>query len=132
MAVGTDYNLPGQDITVFWQNLMANAAFISANIMDFSDPLFYGKFTNLFLIRGSLGTFRRDPVVEDQCNLIRVPDPGLQASALVNFLKLVDYEGPIFMRHCQIYPGLDYIPGFDRRLPGCPGKYFFDQCHWHK
>jgi hypothetical protein len=109
MGVGPNDHHSGADISVLRQNLVANAAVITANFVKSPDAVIRDKLANSFLVRSGLCAFRRHAMVEDDRNPLRVPHVRNEACAVENFVKLVDYQGSIFMGHRQINRWFDDV-----------------------
>ena len=54
VAIRTDHDRSRADITVFRQDLVADAAFVAADVMEFLDALLGDEFTHLLLVGGCL------------------------------------------------------------------------------
>ena len=88
-------------------------------------PCSADELAHLLLVGGGLRAFSRDAVIEDDRDLRRVPDFGIQAGALVDLLELVEHQGRILVRHGQVHVRLDHIPRLDSRPARSPGPGFF-------
>jgi hypothetical protein len=97
VAIRAHHDLTRKDVSVFRQDLVTNAALVSADVMKFLNSLLGDKIPQLLLVRGGLGSFRRDTMVEDDRNFVRIPYPRLQTCALINLLELIEHQGPVFM-----------------------------------
>ncbi len=131
MAVGADHDVARPDIAEFGKDLVADAALVAADVMEFADPLLGHEIPDLFLVAGCLGTFGRHAVIEDDGDLARIPDLGFEPRVLVDLVELVDDQGPVLVRHGHVDPGFQHVSRLDRGLVGGLGQYLFNHCHSH-
>ena len=75
MAVRAHHDVARAYIAHLRQDLVANAAFIAADIVELGDALRGHELADLLLVGGGLGGFRGHAVVEDDGDLGRDPRP---------------------------------------------------------
>src|SRR5689334_7614075 len=65
MRIRAHHHLPGTDVAVLRQNLMADPSHVTADIMELSDTLQPDELAYLFLVRCCLRRFGRNAMIEN-------------------------------------------------------------------
>ena len=82
---------------------------------NFVMPWLADELADLLLVGRGLRALGRDAVVEDDGDLRRIPDPRLEARALVDLEELVDDQRGVLVRHREIDRRLDHVTDVDGR-----------------
>ena len=131
VAVGADDHVARPHVAVLRQDLVADAAAVAADVVELRDAVLGHEAPDQLLVRGGLGSLRRDPVVEDDGDAGGVPGLRLAARALVDLLELVDDQRRVLVGHGEIHLRLHHVPGLDGLQARRPGQDLLNDCHSH-
>jgi hypothetical protein len=71
---------------------VADAPLVAADVVELRDALRPDKLAHLALVRCGLGALRRHAVIEDDGDLLRVPDARFESRPVEDLRELVDHE----------------------------------------
>ncbi len=123
--------MPGPHVPVLGEDLVADASFVGADVVELGDALRGHELPDLLLIGGRLRGLRRDPMVEDDGDLGRVPHSGLEPRALEDLVELVDDKSRVLVRHGQVDRRLYHLTRRDAGQAGRPGQDLLRNGHAH-
>jgi len=131
VAVGAHHHLARPHVTVFGEDLVADAAHVTANVVEPGDSLLRDKIADLLVVGCRLRRLGGHAVVEDDRDPARIPHPRLPSGVPEDLVELVDNECSVLVRHRQVHRQLEDFPCFHASPPARPGEQLLYIGHAH-